>query len=316
MEIGGYLGLEDLKAKPYYPDLYALNLARTALVYLLETLKVKTIFVPYYLCDSVGAACERKGFETLYYYLDDDLLPDFHDELPKDAYMLLVNHYGQLTNDKIATLQEKFERVIVDNTQSFFQRPVTSVPTFYSVRKFFGVSDGAYLYSPVELPKIQEQDESHDRMKHILGRFEGSASDYYQDMLDVAHAYYNEDVKQMSNITANILGAIDYEAVRQKRNDNYRTLDAYLGQYNTLPFTAPDGPLSYPFFHPEAPAIRKQLATEGIYSPTYWSNVIDTMDEETIEYQYAANILALPIDQRYGEAEMKIVADAVLGLLN
>ena len=315
MEIGGYLGLEDLKAKPYYLDLYALNLARTALVYLLETLKVKTIFVPYYLCDSVGAACERKGFETLYYYLDDNLLPDFHDELPKDTYMLLVNHYGQLTNDKIAALQEKFERVIVDNTQSFFQRPVINVPTFYSVRKFFGTSDGAYLYSPVELPKIQEQDESHARMKHILGRFEGLASDYYQDMLDVAHAYYNEDVKRMSNITANILGAIDYESVRQKRNDNYRTLDTYLGKYNTLPFTAPDGPHVYPFFHPDAQAIRKQLAAKRIYSPTYWSNVIDTMEEETIEYQYAANILALPIDQRYGEAEMQIIADAVLELL-
>ena len=315
MEIGGYLDFEDLKSKPYYPILHALNLARTAFVYLLETLEVKTIFVPYYLCDSMANACIRKGFETLPYYLDDELLPDFHDALPEDAYMLLVNHYGQLTNDTITALKEKFERVIVDNTQSFFQKPVEGVPTLYSVRKFFGVSDGAYLYSPVELPKIKEQDESRDRMKHIFGRYERNASDYYQDMLDNANSYADEDVKIMSRITTNILGAIDYEAVRLKRNENYRTLDARLGAFNTLPFTDTDGPLAYPFFHPNADAIRKKLAAQKIYVPTYWSNVISSMDEETIEYQYATNILALPIDQRYGEIEMQTIADAVLALI-
>ena len=315
MEIGGYLGLEPLQNKPYYSDLYALNLGRAALTYLLEALKVKTLFVPYYLCDSVTDACKRKGFEVLPYYLDDDLMPFFNDALPNDSYLLLVNHYGQLTDSKILALKEKYERIIVDNTHSFFQRPLAGVPTFYSCRKFFGISDGAYLYSDAKLPRIDEQDQSHDRMTHILGRFEVNATDYYKTMLENANTYNNEDVKMMSCITANILGAIDYEDVRNKRNENYRTLDASLGTYNTLPFIAPDGPLAYPFFHPEASTIRKNLAQQGIYIPIYWSNVIDTMNEETIEYQYAANILALPVDQRYGKKEMQIVADAVLSLL-
>ena len=315
MEIGGYLGFETFKAKPYYPELYALNLARTALTYWLETLKVKTLFVPYYLCESITNACERKGIEVLHYYLNDDLSPAFNDELPKDSYLLLVNHYGQLTDDKIRLFKERYERVIVDNTHSFFQKPVPDVPTFYSCRKFFGVSDGAYLYSPVPLPNIEEQDQSHGRMAHILGRCEGNAGDYYQSMLDTANSYYDEDVKRMSLVTENILGAIDYEEVRNKRNANYHILDELLGDYNTLPFITPDGPLTYPFFHPEAKAIRKELAMQGIYVPTYWNNVIDTMMEETIEYQYAANILVLPVDQRYGEAEMKIVATAVLALI-
>lgn len=316
MEIGGYLGLEVFESKPYYPNLYALNLARTALVYLLEGLKCKSIFVPYYLCDSIGVACEQKGLEVLYYCLEDNLLPALNEELPKDAYLLLTNHYGQLTNDKIIVLKEKYERIIVDNTQSFFQRPVDGVPTFYSCRKFFGVSDGAYLYSNIELPPLKEQDESHDRMAHILGRFEGRAGDYYQAMLNTAASYTGADVKKMSRITANILGTINYEDVRKKRNENYRVLDSYLGTYNTLPFTTPDGPLAYPFFHPDAATIRKNLSSQRIYVPTYWSNVIENMGEDTIEYQYAANILVLPVDQRYSKTTMQTVADAVLKLLN
>ena len=315
MEIGGYLSLEAFEPKPYYPDLCALNLGRTAITYLLEALKAKTLFAPYYLCDSVTNACKQKGFEVLPYYLNDNLSPFYNDELPPDAYILLVNHYGQLTDDKIIALKERYQRVIVDNTQSFFQRPVPGVPTFYSCRKFFGISDGAYLYSDVPLPELAQQDISRDRMKHILGRFEGNAADYYDSMLETAHSYANEPVKRMSSLTANILGAIDYEDVRQKRNANYRILDAHLGEYNELPFITPDGPLAYPFLCRDGAAFRKALAQHKIYVPTYWNNVIDTMDETTIEYKYAANILVLPIDQRYGEAEMKFIADTMLSLL-
>ena len=314
MEIGGYLGLEAFESKPYYPNLYALNLARTALTYLLEALNAKTIFVPYYLCDSVAISCRKKGFEVLLYYLNDDLSPCFNDELPEDSYLLLVNYYGQLSDDKIIAFKEKYERVIVDNTQSFFQKPIADIPTFYSCRKFFGVSDGAYLYSNVEMPPLDEQDKSGERMTHILGRFEGNATDYYQAMLDTANSYANAEVKKMSRLTANILGAIDYESVRAKRNENYRILDSFLGEYNTLPFIAPDGPLAYPFFHPNTPVIRKKLAAQGIYVPTYWTNVIDEMFEDTIEYQYASNILVLPVDQRYGKDQMQIVADTILHL--
>ena len=35
------------------------------------------------------------------------------------------------------------------------------------------------------------------------------------------------------------------------------------------------------------------------------------MPEDSLEYDYAANILALPCDQRYGREEMEKVAEAV-----
>jgi hypothetical protein len=53
--------------------------------------------------------------------------------------------------------------------------------------------------------------------------------------------------------------------------------------------------------------VRKHLAGLGIYVPLLWPDVVNKMPSNTIEYDYATNILPLPIDQRYDEADMKIV---------
>ena len=314
MEIGGYLGLEMLPSHPYYEELHALNLGRTALTYLLKALKCKTLFVPYFLCDSVTQKCEQEGITLSYYYINEELRPLVKSPLPAGSYLLLVNHYGQLTDDKIMAFKKQYENIIVDHTHSFFQRPLAGIHTLYSCRKFFGISDGAYLSSDIPLPPLALQDKSKDRMGHILGRFEGQARDYYQTLHENVDKFAQEPVKRMSALTANILGAIDYDDVRNKRNENYRTLDLRLGAYNTLPFIVPDGPLAYPFFLPDGISARQTLAAQSIYVPTYWSNVIEIMEEDRVEYQYAANILALPVDQRYDEKAMNIVADAVLAL--
>ena len=93
----------------------------------------------------------------------------------------MVNYYGQLTNDKVVFLKKKFNRIILDNTQAFYQRPLLGIDTIYSCRKFFGVPDGAYLSSDCILNEELEVDISRNRMTHILGRYEGKASDYYND---------------------------------------------------------------------------------------------------------------------------------------
>ena len=40
-------------------------------------------------------------------------------------------------------------------------------------------------------------------------------------------------------------------------------------------------------------------------------NIIDHFDEDTMEYDWAANVLPLPCDQRYGEEEMRYIADSI-----
>ncbi len=111
----------------------------------------------------------------------------------------------------------------------------------------------------------------------------------------------------MSHLTENLLKGIDYSAVRKKRTENYEVLASALNQYNPLSLLHLDGPFVYPFYCTDGINIRKKLAAEKIFIPTYWSNVIDQMPKETLEYDYAANILPLPCDQRYSKEHMEYI---------
>ncbi len=315
MEIGGYFELEHFNGRPYYSGLCELNLGRTALVYLLRALKCRTLHVPYFICDSVTRACEQAGFSLCYYHLDKNLAPVLECEPAADEYLYLINYYGQLSDEQILAFSQRYSRIIVDNTHSFFQRPLKNIPTLYSCRKYFGVSDGAYLSCSQELPFLCETDKSQHRMSHLLGRFEDTASLHYAEMLTTADRFHGESVKNMSLITRNILNGIDYDAVRRTRNRNYRYLSERLEQDNIMNRIIPDGPFAYPFYTQNGPAVRKELASLHIYIPTYWNNVIAAMPKESVEHDLAANILPLPCDQRYGSWEMEHLADAVLTVL-
>lgn len=315
MEIGGYLELEHFKSRPYHKGVYELNLGRTALVYLLKALKCTTLFVPYFICDSVTEACRNAGFSLEYYHLDKNLAPCLARNPEENEYLYLVNYYGQLSDEQILAFKSHYDRIIVDHTHAFFQKPLKGVPTIYSLRKFFGVSDGAYLSCDLELEVPEITDQSHDRMGHLLGRFECPASDFYSVMLDNAEQFHHETVKQMSPLTRNILGAVDYEHVRRVRKANYLFLKERLDNDNIMNQSEPEGPFAYPIHTRNGASVRKELARRQIYIPTYWNNVINQMPADSVEYDLAANILPLPCDQRYGKWEMEHLADAVLAVL-
>jgi len=222
-----------------------------------------------------------------------------------------VNYYGQLTNERILEFKIEFGNIILDNTHAFFQKPINNIDTIYSCRKFFGVSDGAYLSTDIELKEELEIDVSKDRMMHILGRFESSASDYYNLFINADESLNREQLRYMSKLTHNILGAIDYENVRQIRNENLAFLDEQLGKKNKMNFIMPDGAFAYPFYVENGIELRKRLAKKKIYIPTLWPNVLETAIERSVEYQYVANILPLPCDQRYGIQDMELIVNNI-----
>ena len=113
----------------------------------------------------------------------------------------------------------------------------------------------------------------------------------------------------MSRLTQNLLKGIDYERVIERREINYRRLDKYFGDRNPLPFQMPRGPFTYPFYYPKGIKLRKLTASCKLYLPTYWNNVIQHAAAESVEYDYASNILPLPCDQRYNPQDMDAVAD-------
>jgi hypothetical protein len=306
-EIGGYFGLEQLVSNEYHKGLITLNNGRNALLYLLKARGIKKIYLPHYLCDSVSDMCIRNGYKLEHYNIDAKFMPIFDRKLAGDEYLYIVNYYGQITNEKVLDLKRKHKQIILDNTQAFFQRALPGIDTIYSCRKYFGVPDGAYLSTDTRLNEDLKVDVSKDRMTHILGRFEGKASDYYEHFQKNDASFKIEPLKYMSKLTHNILGAVDYKKVRRIRNENYSYLESELGGKNKLQLTTPDGAFAYPFYIKNGIEIRKAMAQKKIYIPILWPNVIKDTQEYCIEYNYAANILPLPCDQRYGLDEMKYI---------
>lgn len=310
-EIGGYFGLEQLISNEYHSDVVRLNTATNALLYLLKAKGITKLFIPFYLCDSISRMLDKNGYEYEYYFINSEFQPIFNRFLCDDEYLYIVNYYGQFTDQDIQLLKNHYKQIIIDNTHAFFQKPLFGIDTIYSCRKFFGVPDGAYLATNRRLDDELMTDTSKDRMTHILGRCEGRASDYYNVSLECETAFYDEPLKYMSKITRTILGAIDYEKVRQQRSENYTFLDNHLKSINKLNLKSPEGAFTYPLFLENAQEIRKRLIDKKIYVPIYWTNVLETKFMETIDYQYAANILPIPCDQRYKLEDMNYIIECL-----
>ena len=313
-EIGGFFGLEQFSGEEYHGDLLALNTGRNALAYLIRARQIKKLYIPAFLCDSVSKVCSREGCAYTYYSIDRDFMPVFDRTLEAGEYLYIVNFYGQLDNDCVKRLTDKYGRIIFDNIHAFYQRPVPGVDTLYSCRKFFGVPDGAYLATDALLQESLEKDVSRERMKHVLGRFEGCASDYHSDFKANDKSFVELPLREMSELTHNLLRAVDYEQVKNRRNENYAILAKALDSRNPLQPITPDGPYAYPLYCENGMEVKRQLAGKKIYIATLWPNVLEC--GSGLECDYTRNILPLPCDQRYGSQEMEFLIEEVLKCLN
>jgi hypothetical protein len=311
-EIGGYFGLEQLISNEYHKGLIALNSGRNALLYILKARHIKKIYIPYLICDSVINILLKNGIEFEYYQIDADFLPIFHTLLEDEEYLYVVNYYGQLDNIQIQKLKQRYTNIILDNTHAFYQRPIDGIDTIYSCRKFFGVPDGAYLFTNTTLEEALVTEVSKEKMDHILGRYEGTAADYYHIYQRSENVFEEDTLKLMSKLTHNILGAIDYEKNSIIRKQNFLFLKEMLEPYNKINIKIPNVAFAYPLYIEEGHLIRKGLANKKIYIPTLWPNVVESMEKTSLEYRYAHNILPLPCDQRYDVEDMKLMVDNII----
>ena len=305
-EIGGYFGLEDLPSHEYHKQAVAVNSGRNAIAYLIRARKIRKLYIPYYLCDSVACVCKRECCTYEQYHISDDFQPLFEKALAEDEWLYIVNYFGQLENEE--DLKRRYGNIIIDNVQAFFRKPSSHIDTIYSCRKFFGVPDGGYVYSDVCLDGLVT-DVSKGRMTHVLGRYEGMASDYYQLFVHNDGSFYNMELKLMSRLTHNILGAVDYGKVKEQRENNFRYLHQILAEYNKLDIQCPEGPYAYPFYCVNGMALKRKLASEKIYVPTLWP---DAVQYGGLESDYAENILPLPCDQRYDINDMRFIVKEIL----
>ena len=315
-EIGGYIEFESYNGLEYHSDAIHLNCGRNCLAYLIECYGITKIFLPYFLCDSVFNVCKKYNLDIDFYHIDNDFSPILPNTIETTAWFYLVNYYGQLTVKQIESIKAIFSNLIIDNSQDFFRKQLGNIPTIYTCRKFFGVCDGAYLYSEKKITYKLEKDISYTRMNYILGRYERNADLFYTESSNNNSYFTSEPIKEMSKLTENLMKSFDYKTIKQKRTENFLFLDNYLRNINKLKLKKVEGAFAYPLYLQNGANVRKKLQREKIYIPTLWPSVLNQCDEKFLEYDYSLNVLPLPVDQRYSQEDMEYMIGVLRKCLN
>lgn len=308
-EIGGYFAFGDLVDKEYYNNCLRFNSARNSLRYLIEKRGIKKIYLPYYLCDSMDDVCKKTEVIVKHYHISKEFLPIIEDEILDDEYVCIVNYYGILGDDIILSLKEKYHRIVVDNTHAFFSKPIDGIDTIYSCRKFFGVPDGSYLSTDLKMDDHIVKGKSFFRAKHLFGRLEYSASDFFNEYRK-AEMSFDDDIAEMSDMTRCIMGALDYGRIEKKRRENISFMHSCLGERNELDFKIENMCFMYPFLCNNSESLREELIKNRVYVPVLWPNVLESK-ENIFEYRLAKDIIPIPIDQRYDLHDMKYIYDII-----
>lgn len=305
-EIGGYFGLEINSRFDNISNNIALNCARNCLRYIIKAFQIKEIYIPFYTCPVVWQSVQKEGCEIKFYHIDNNFMPAC--DLPADAFILYTNYFGVCAKN-VKVLAQKYKNLIVDNAQAFYM-PKCGIASFNSIRKFFGVSDGAFLYSDKKLNEEFEKDTSYQRFSHLLKRIDVSAQFGYQDFCKNDDDLCDEGIKNISNLTKAIFNTIDVKECRQKRLENFKYLHKYLSSSNELDIflDIDDVPMVYPYLIKDE-TLRSKLIKNKIYVATYW-NPQPVGTQEGIFQKY---LLPLPIDQRYNTEDLKRILEVING---
>jgi hypothetical protein len=255
---------------------------------------------------------ERTGTAYRFYAITPEL-EIAADVAPDEGELLLYTNYFGVMDGYCRDLAEKYgDRLILDCSQALFAAPPAGAHSFYSPRKFVGAPDGGCVYTGGRLAGELPRDVSAERYTHLVGRRDLGAEGAYQQFKENDATLVGQGMKRMSRSTERLLASIDFDRVLQARQENFATLHQTLGGVNRLKVDPGRalGPMVYPFLCDDT-GLRRALVAEKIFVATYWPNVFDWCGEADIEWQLAANLLPLPIDQRYGTEEMKRIIGLV-----
>lgn len=215
-----------------------LNLARNCLKYIIRAYGIKEIFIPYYSCETIWQAARQENCKIRFYHIDKNMMPTH--KFSENSYVLYINYFG-LCEDKCLELAEKYPNLIVDNTQSFYSKPI-GLASFNSLRKFFKVQNGAYLYCKKALNEVFEKDELILPCVNI--------HENYNLFVENELKLNNETrIKYMSPIVEKQMKNIDFESDKNIRRALYKKYFQVLANYNTFCFDldSESVPYCYPF---------------------------------------------------------------------
>ncbi len=292
-----------------------LNNGRNALEYILRSIeRIDCVYLPYYTCAVVMEPIRRLGISYRFYHIDSQF--EIADNICLNAYeYIIVNNYFGIKDQYIRSIYFLYgDHMIADCAQAFFCPVFNGLKVFYSARKFVGVADGGVAYLGNEFGEDVSSypfEPTENHCDHLFIRKEHGAEAGFKNYQTNEMALDNQPVRQMSSFTYDALLNIDYEKVKAKRIRNWKKLNDALFDTNLLKIY-PDFecPMIYPYVTDRGTKLRQKLISENVYVARYWPEIMACKDNKH-EAELADNVVALPIDQRYGDMEMERIIDLI-----
>ncbi|MDE6603978.1 MAG: UDP-2,4-diacetamido-2,4,6-trideoxy-beta-L-altropyranose hydrolase [Lachnospiraceae bacterium] len=309
----------------------------------------KRCLMPAYMCDCVFLPFRHRGWELVFYSVDRDLETAgeeiFRLALECDAGLIFVHpYYGADIcaglRRQLAALRRSGILVMEDVTQSYYLEETGKDADFVvgSLRKWYAVPDGGFVASDIPLaedmlesgetyarerlgPLVQKWEYLREKERRTGGALTAGWLPRKTEYLRRNRALENEldcyqGVRRISGISAEILSKVNEEEARRQRAENYHTLyDRICGMKRLWPVLLREeaqAPLYLPVYVKERDSLQRFLAGHGVYAPVLWPVGEENKDFlEGDEAYIFGHMLALPIDQRYGAAEMERIAEVL-----
>lgn len=318
-EIGGFFEWELPKTngKFLHSENILLNSGRHALEYILlsNRERVKKVWLPSYTCNSLLQPLNRLKIDFETYDINLNLEIDDIPPLQEQDFIIVNNYFGikdPYVNQLVSLFKDK---IIIDQTQAWYAQEIPGIKAFYSPRKYFGIPDGGIACGVLNsLSDTLPRDISQERCRHLLKRLDTSASDGYEDFKQSSLMLCEAPLLKMSNLTKSLLESIDMPRVKDIRKDNFQHLHSALSHINSFSIPEKESfecPMVYPLIT-DIPGLRQRLINRKIYVATYWPHILALSPRLSPASYLAANLIPLPIDQRYGPDEMNFIIQTIL----
>ncbi|MBN3939339.1 hypothetical protein [Nostoc sp. NMS9] len=314
--IGGFFELEiQNKDYSYHSNAIALSNGRACLNLILEHINAQKIWIPFYTCDALLEPIKNNQIPYSFYSINISLEPTEDFELKENEYFLYINYFGIKSKFIESLINQYSDQIIIDNTQAFFDRENSKTWSFNSARKFFGVPDGAYLYTPYDIA-VDYQRNTDLSCSYLFNRLLGKQKQAYQEFIEYEKGL-NDEIKKISIVSEYLLANIDYLNIAQKRRyhfNYYHSIFEEINQFN-LPLATNDIPYYYPLLVKNI-IDRNLLYEQNIFIPILWKDTIQRGLEGFYFEQYLTQkLIALPIDHRYEIEDIDYVIESVKELL-
>ncbi|MCM1267687.1 MAG: UDP-2,4-diacetamido-2,4,6-trideoxy-beta-L-altropyranose hydrolase [Bacteroidales bacterium] len=307
----------------------------------------KRCLMPAYMCDSVFQPFAHRGWELVFYTVDRKLVSYgeelFRLALTHDPGLIFLHpYYGTDTcrelRMQVRALRKSGIFVMEDVTQSYYLEDAGKEADFVvgSLRKWYPVPDGGFAASDIPLAEdVLRTDEEHAEERfsvlaakwaylHDAASLRGSQTELQEkkDTYLAGNRALEEDldryegIRRISRRSAAIMVRTDEAAAARKRAENHDFLyEKMIGMRRLRPILNKGGgeaPLYFPIYAKERDSLQAFLRERDIYAPVLWPIGEENRDALSGDEDYIyRHMLALPIDQRYGAAEMERIGAAL-----